>query len=311
MTWCAFSVDLDSVEDYGRAYPVLNDPSFADEVYVQCAGTLAAFLGSLDVAATLFVVTKDIARPARAAALRALQDRRLELGLHSHSHQPALDEATLANEFDRSVVELRSLTGTPPRGYRAPSYVVHDFLYQRMIQHGLSFSSSVLRTPLIILFKLLFNLKTIGSTVPWRERLWTWGRLQAMFSPDRPYAPRPGQFWRADHDASFIEIPLTSVPWCGVPFQFTYVAPFGDDVVRQCARLLDGKPVNTSFHLLDFVDDGLSRKLGPFNPNLRLPLSVRLQKAARLVELARAGRKAMTLHEVADHERRRINDSRT
>jgi hypothetical protein len=310
LSWCAFSVDLDALEEYARAFPALRDPGLADAIYAQCAETLGGFLATERVAATLFVVTRDLGRPARAAGLKALHHHGQELGLHSHSHQPALQARTLADEFDLSVAELSALTGQPPRGYRAPSYVVHDFVYERMIKHGLSFSSSVLPTPLILLFKGLFSLKAAGSDVPWRERLWNWGRLPAMFSPRRPYAPRPRQFWRAGRRAAFIEIPLTCVPWLGVPFQFTYLAPFGDAMVRRWAGLLDGGAINTSFHLLDFVDDTLSARLGGFNPNLRLPLAERLRKAALLVAVSRSGRRQTTLHEVAIDERLRINDSR-
>jgi peptidoglycan-N-acetylglucosamine deacetylase len=309
VSWCAFSVDLDSVETYSRAYPVLRDPRLADDAYAQCAETLLAFLSTHGLAATMFVVTQDIAHPPREAALRALHRGGQQLGLHSHSHQPALDEQTLAREFDQSVAMLASLSGEPPRGYRAPSYVVHDFVHERMIAHGLAYSSSIMPTPLIVLFKTLFNLKTVGADVPARERWWNWGRLPAMFSPRQPFTPRAGAFWRAG-DAPFLEIPLTCVPWCGLPFQFTYLVPFRDGVVGRLAALLAGRPVNTSFHLLDFVDDALSARLGGFNPNLRLPLAERLRKAALLVSLCRNGRKTTTLHEVAIHERRRIHDSR-
>jgi hypothetical protein len=310
VSWCAFSVDLDAVEEYSRAFPALRDPGLADAVYTQCAETLATFLSKERVPATLFVVTRDVRRPARAAILKTLDGQGQELALHSHSHQPALDDRILADEFDLSVEELRALTGKQPHGYRAPSYVVHDFVYDRMVRHQLTFSSSVLRTPLIVLFKVLFNLKAVRSDVPVRERLRNWGRLPAMLSPRLPYAPRPQQFWRADRGGPFVEIPLTCVPWWGVPFQFTYVAPFADGVVQQWARLLRGDAINTSFHLLDFVDDTLSARLGGFNPNLRLPQAERLRKAAQLVAVSRVERRQTTLHEVAIHERRRINDSR-
>ena len=310
MSWCAFSVDLDSADDYARAFPLGDDAALFDDIYAQCAGTLKDFLSAQRLAATLFVVTRDVARPVRAEALTSLQEAGHELALHSHSHRPALDDATLSREFDLSVAELRALTGRQPRGYRAPSYVVHDSLYEQMVKHGLAFSSSVLGTPLIVLFKLLFNVKTIGRDLPARERWWAWGRLPAMFSPRRPYPPRPTQFWRADSGGAFIEIPLTCVPWFGVPFQFTYVAPFADEVVRQWAGLLAVQPINTSFHLLDFIDDSLSARLGAFNPNLRVPLAERVRKAALLIELARAGRTDTMLHEVASDARRRIHDSR-
>lgn len=311
MTWCAFSVDLDAVETYSRSYPVARDPVLADEAYAQCADTLATFFARERVVGSLFVVTSDIARPARSQALASLHRAGHELSSHSHSHQPALPDAALRDEFAQSVSLLRTLTGRAPLGYRAPSYVVHDFVHELMVKHGLTYSSSVLGTPLIVLFKVLFNLKSAGRPVPFRERVWNWGRLPAMFSPKTAYAPQPRRFWRAARQGAFVEIPLTCVPWCGVPFQFTYVAPFGDSVVRQWARMLDGRAVNTSFHLLDFLDDALSRRLGAFNPNLALPLSERLRKASQLIALSRAGRRQATLPEVAIEERHRINDSRT
>ena len=59
MSWCAFSVDMDSVEDYARSYPICDDPGLADEVYAQGAETMQTFLAGHGLLATLFVVTKD------------------------------------------------------------------------------------------------------------------------------------------------------------------------------------------------------------------------------------------------------------
>lgn len=311
MSWCAFSVDMDSVEDYARAYPVCDDPGLADEVYAQCAETMQAFFKSHGLLATVFVVTKDIQRPSRTRSLHALQAGGHELGLHSHSHHPGLSEATLGEEFDASVALLKDLTGAAPRGYRAPSYVVHDFVHAKMIQHQLWYSSSVLGTPLIILFKVLFNLRTIGNrNVAARERLWNWGRPQAMFSPRHTYAPRADRFWRAAAAGPFVEIPLTWVPWLGIPFQFTYLVPLGDRAVRRLGGMLEGQEVNTSFHVLDFMNDAHAGRVAYFNPNLRVPLEERARKAALLVAVAQQGRQRRLLHEVAINEQNRINDSR-
>lgn len=312
MTWCAFSVDMDSVEDYARAYPISDDPILADEIYAQCAETIQAFLASHGLLATVFVVTKDIPRPGRAKALKAMHVAGHELALHSHSHQPGLDAAKLGEEFDQSVALLEDLTGAAPRGYRAPSYVMHDFVHAKMIEHRLAYSSSVLGTPLILLFKVLFSLRTLGNRqVAARERLWTWGRPQAVFSPRHTYAPRSDGFWRAASAGPFVEIPLTWVPWLGIPFQFTYLAPLGDSAVRRCGALLNGQEINTSFHVLDFMSDAHARRVGYFNPNLRLPLEERARKAALLVAVAQQGRHRRLLHEVASDEQNRINDSRS
>lgn len=311
MSWCAFSVDMDSVEDYARAYPVCDDPGLADDVYSQSAETMQAFFAGQGLLATMFVVTKDIKRASRAKTLKALHAGGHELGLHSHSHQPGLDEAKLGEEFDQSVALLEGLTGTAPRGYRAPSYVMHDFVHAKMVEHRLAYSSSVLGTPLIILFKVLFSLKTLGNRhVALRERLWTWGRPQAMLSPRHTYAPRADGFWRAASSGPFVEIPLTWVPWLGIPFQFTYLAPLGDSAVRRLGAMLNGHNINTSFHVLDFMSDAHARRVGYFNPNLRLRLEERARKAALLVAVAQPGRHHRLLHEVANDEQSRINNPR-
>ena len=69
-----------------------------------------------------------------------------EVGHHGWSHVvPAqLEAAREADEFARAVEAIKELTGKGPSGYRSPAWDISDRTIDLMIQHGLSYDSSMM-----------------------------------------------------------------------------------------------------------------------------------------------------------------------
>jgi peptidoglycan/xylan/chitin deacetylase (PgdA/CDA1 family) len=69
-----------------------------------------------------------------------------EIGHHGWSHVvPAqLEAAREAEEFARAVEAIRGLTGKGPSGYRSPAWDISDRTIDLLIQHGLSYDSSMM-----------------------------------------------------------------------------------------------------------------------------------------------------------------------
>ncbi len=69
-----------------------------------------------------------------------------EIGHHGWSHVPPawLEAEREAEEFALAVEAIKSLTGTPPRGYRSPSWDLSDRTIDLILGHGCRYDSSMM-----------------------------------------------------------------------------------------------------------------------------------------------------------------------
>ena len=289
---------MDALEDYSGAYSLSLTEQFADKVYGDACKKLRRFLTDARITATLFVVTRDLLNDRRKEALSELLADGHEIASHSHSHNLALAKDQRNRDVAQSAEIIKQFCGRLPKGYRAPGYYLPHEMIGTLAECGFEYSSSVMNTPLIVLFKLLFNLKTMTNHKLSRAyRMRNWGSLKALLAPSRPYLPDPKRFWKKRLGCGLCEVPLTCDPYIGWPFQFTYVAMLHDNIVRQMEKNLAGREVNFSFHLLDFVSDSAARNLNFFNPNWRLSSENRIDKALHICKIVTKHRRCLLLED--------------
>ncbi len=77
---------------------------------------------------------------------RMIVDAGCEVGLHGYAHEygPRLSEEEERTILDRTFAQLNSLTGAPPKGYRAPSGDINPWTIDLLIEYGLSYDSSLM-----------------------------------------------------------------------------------------------------------------------------------------------------------------------
>ncbi|MGW0857430.1 polysaccharide deacetylase family protein [Streptomyces sp. NPDC002690] len=77
---------------------------------------------------------------------RELIDRGHEVAVHGHAHEnvAALEPAEERAVLKRSLDALKEVTGTLPRGFRAPAWDLSDASVDLLVEHGLRYDSSLM-----------------------------------------------------------------------------------------------------------------------------------------------------------------------
>jgi peptidoglycan-N-acetylglucosamine deacetylase len=294
----ALSVDLDEIAHYHAIYGL--EASAATAVYDVALDRFEAFARERALPLTLFAVAADMARPASAARLRALAAAGHEVGNHSLDHLYDLTRrgrSEMRRQIESAAEVLQGATGQRPRGFRAPGYTVSDELFELLAECGVSYDSSVFPCPPYYLAKLL----AIGAIrLRGRESRSIVATPRALLSPTRPYrVGRP--YWRAG--VGLIELPIQVTPGLRFPFIGTALTLAGPRRARWLTRRVAGEAlVNLELHGIDLLDesDGLGA-LAPHQPDVRVPLSRKLEVLSVVVEELRAqGYRFVTLGEAAE-----------
>ena len=293
MKICA-SVDMDNY----REYRSLVDPdgehpdvSFYDEA-------LPRFLDAFDrhqIKATFFVVGRDMEVEAHRRAIREVAERGHEVGNHSWSHPynlRALSRREKEQEVARGEQAIADALGERPIGFRCPSGELDADVLQILDERDYLYDSTVFPSPFMWLFMLYGRLFV-------RHATYQLGEVTAVFAPREPYLPTAERIHRPQRGVAVsprvVEIPISAVPWLGLPFYgtlFRLLRPgIFDALVRMHASAR--RPVLTMiYHLLDLVDyrgspleDALRR-----TPGVGVPFERRARFMDRsLASLARAG----------------------
>lgn len=225
-------IDLDGARHiyrtHGWAYKADDDPLFESGM----RGALEV-LAAAGVRATLFVITEDLAAPARRALIDAAVAAGHEVGSHTITHRrlTTLDRSGKHREIAGSRDQLEA-AGFSVRGFRAPSFGIDRECLELADAEGYRYDSSVLRT----------------ATIP--------GLAAPAHRPSGPHRPFD--------DRRLLEWPVpVSDSWLP-PFHPSYSLVLGEWLFRRGIRLAarDGAPLVLLFHLTDFADPlpaGLAR----------------------------------------------------
>jgi len=310
---CAVSVDLDGIACYYRIHGLGAAPAELEHVVLERALPRAARLfASRGIHVTWFVIGRDAdgdldvpdraARRANAQRLRALAEYGDELGNHSYSHPYELARLTPA-EIDAELAGcdrvLRAITGTPPRGFRAPGYDLSPAMLECLARRGYRYDSSVFPAPgyyaakAAVMAALALAGRPSGAVMT---------NPRALAAPPEPYRPAMRAPWRRGQ-APVVELPVAVTPWLRLPAIGTslIVAPA---VIR--GRLVDAMArrrfFNFELHGIDFADaeqDGIPGELVARQPDLRIPIADKLARLGDLLDQLAAGWQLSTLAEVA------------
>lgn len=275
----AVTLDVDGVGQY-HAIHGLPPPGGDDPIWARGVPRFLELCAALDLRATLFVVTADLTTAPTAARARALMLQAHaaghELASHSHEHRydlSALPASSIEADLRRSFEALRALTGTAPRGFRAPGYNLSPTLVEAIGQVGFEYDSSVMRAPAY-----------------WALRAAARARLAARGRPSASLAGSLRQFLPGHRPRGLRELPISTAlgaPWLGTTLALL-PRPLGALSTALARATPRRGPLVLELHAIDLCDasDGFSAALVEAQHDLRVPLAAkraRLEAALRVL----------------------------
>lgn len=323
---CAVSIDLDSIDCYYRIHGLGAPPAELAHVILERALPRAATLfRSRGLHVTWFVVGRDAdadgdaeapgradrgdraARVANAARLRALADAGDELGNHSYSHPYDLARQSRP-DVDREIAccdrVLRAITGTAPRGFRAPGYDLSVAMLESLAARGYRYDSSVFPAPAyyaakaVVMAALAIARRPSGAVMT---------DPRALIAPAEPYRPALTAPWRRGQ-APVVELPVAVTPGLRLPAIGTSLIVAPAIVRRRLLAAMTGRPFfNFELHGIDFADaerDGIPGELVARQPDLRVPIAEKLRRLEATLDTIGAAWEFATLAEVATETQR-------
>lgn len=297
----SLSVDLDNRWAYMRTHGIAGWEQHPTYLPIVCQ-RIEDLLSELDLTATLFVVGKDLEEPSNREAVASLAEAGHEIGNHSYWHYPWLDQLephVLHQEIVDTELAIEGLTGTKPRGFRAPGFSgsadVHDILAER----GYLYDASTFPT-------------LIGPLAAWYARVKSFGRrddnAQRFATLKQGFANLRPHVITTPHGA-LVEVPVTTMPVFRVPIHVTYLMylhQFSTHVayayLRTALRLcrLRGIAPSMLLHPLDFLG-GEEEPILAFFPGMKVSwrdklalLRVLLERMTRAFEIGTVEQHAAT-----------------
>ena len=308
---CAVSIDLDGIGCYYRIHGLGTPPAELEHSILERALPRAAELFARHhLHVTWFVVGRDIdkevggdgaQRAANGARLGALAAAGDELGNHSYSHPYELARLS-PTEIDREIAMCdRVLREHVPavRGFRAPGYDVSPVMLDVLARLGYRYDSSVFPSPGYYAAKaavmtMLAALRKPSGAVMTNPRL--------LVAPADPYRPAMSAPWRRGQ-APLVELPIATTPWLRVHAIGTslLIAPtwLRNRLVEAMAKR---EFWNLELHGIDFADaeqDGIPGELVDRQPDLKIPISEKLDRMDQLLGQVTARWEVQTLGEIA------------
>lgn len=315
---CAISIDLDGVGCYYRIHGLGAPPAELEHAILERALPRAANLfARRGIHVTWFVVGRDAdgdavlpdraARVANAARLAVLARHGDELANHSYSHPyelARLDAAAAEDEIAGCDRVLRAITGTAPRGFRAPGYDVSPAMLEALARRGYRYDSSIFPAPGYYAAKaaVMAALALVG-----RPSGAVLTNPRALTAPATPYRPSMTAPWRRGQ-APLVELPVAVTPWARLPAIGTSLIVAPAPLRRRLVEAMRGRDFfNFELHGIDFADahqDGIPGELVARQPDLRVPIAEKLLRLEALLdELGRTWTFA-TLAEIASDVQR-------
>ena len=282
------SVDLDDVSCY-HAIHGLPAPSERQLgiVLERCLPRFLDLFAELKVRATFFVIGRDLERDLKngrrgAALLKQALTQGHELANHSYSHAYDLStwpKARIADDLKACDGLLREL-GAPAAGFRAPGYTHNGKLLAEVARLGYTYDSSALPSPPYYVAKL-----AVMAWMALRGR-----RSHSLARGWRSFlgAAQP----RRVEKLGIWEVPMSVSPYLRLPLIGTALLAGPEPLAT---RLRQGAIGQRYFHLelhgIDLADagdngsagDGYAPELKALQPELRIPLKLRLDRLRQLL----------------------------
>jgi hypothetical protein len=282
---CSVSVDLDEIGCYAQIHGLVGAEE-CHAVYDVALTRIRAFAADARLPLTLFVIARDLERPANVASVKGLLAEGHEVGNHSLDHFYDLtrrEESERKRQVETASERLYEALGVRPTGFRAPGYTVTDDLLDVIQACGLGYDSSVFPCPPYYAAKAarLLGMKLGGHHT--RAILDTPRVLRAPTTPYRVGRP----YWAPGN--GLLELPIQVAGPLRVPFIGTSLGMLGPSAARLLTRSLLGAPlVNLELHGLDFLEArDVPKGLSAVQPDLRIPVARKLDAFSAVLALLR------------------------
>ena len=300
----SITIDVDPLWQYERIHGLGVSSTAHDPILEVALPRFLALCARRGIAATLFVPTMVLEAPQIASCLRDAAHAGHELASHSHAHAFDLSQqapAQIEADLFRSARALETLTGTAPRGFRAPGYNHSEALMDGLEKTGFAYDSSFFPSlpyfaaRRVVQFWYAFNGRSSCSLA---------GVLGEFAVQRAPFFPQRGHRTRRARNAAsrrtILEIPIGAAR--GLPWLGTTVALLPDVAGDALTRVALGQraPLVFELHAIDFADagDGYSPELLRAQPDLRVPLRDKLRRLEAACAALGNAREIVTLAEV-------------
>ncbi len=302
---CTISVDVDSIDSvlkfYGKKESGFNGK---DPVYELAVPRFLKLFDERGIKATFFVVASDCRKPATQKAVREIILKGHEVANHSLDHRFAfslMPKSEKYKDIAESTQLIKDTCGEAPVGFRVPGYDVDEETIEILDRMGYSYDSSLYKFPA---YPLMRRASYVNLDEVPKSRIFK--NLPAevfysIFSPMEPYTPSQGRFWRKSAGRKILEVPLSVVPFLGMPFNTTFLFLMGPglfDFGLWSTRARGGN-LNYNFHSTDMLSSG-SDKLSLNHPGFRLGLERKEEMFRDILDKVKRYYEPVTLRSFCD-----------
>jgi len=256
---CSISVDVDSLDSVLRFYGEKPDQtSLCDPVYDSAVPKFLDLFDEYGIKATFFVVANDCLRGSSRDVMKEVIRRGHEIANHSLNHEFAfslLSRPDREADIRRSTAMIKEACGDAPVGFRVPGYDIDEVTMDILDAEGYLYDSSVYKFPIYPIMRRMSYVK-IGS-IPKKDALRGLASevFKAIAPPAKIYRPERGRFWKPGKGRNILEIPLSVMPFLGLPFNSTFLFMMGGGLFDLGFWLTNscGMDLNYNFHSTDML----------------------------------------------------------
>lgn len=286
---CLFQVDMDGLWVITKDCSEGDFNSKRDYVFHSGFEKLLELFDQFQIKATLFVVGKDLMDPCKRRLFLLAKEGGHEFSNHSYSHPknfrhlPFQDKR---NEIERCHKLIQDVLQVTPVGFRAPAYSVDGDVLRILCELEYLYDSSVISSFCSAL--ILFFLNKVGSAATTPAFFAETFSFRQFLRHNRPYFPSMTDVYRKAGQRKIIELPVTCIPFVGIPFHASFVLNSSIFVFKFAlmALLFSKVPINYLLHLKDASVDMSQSDLSicSFNPISRKKQEKRIQLLGEILE---------------------------
>jgi len=273
-------VDIDSFRVILKSYNYEEAPSITQRTIYQIA--IPRFLeifNKYNIKATFFAIGEDLLKKENQAMARWILDEGHEIANHTMTHtiNPSFSGMTI-NEKEKEINQaeeiIRETMGFLPVGFKAPAFSIDSQTMTILEKKGYLYDSSLFPSSLSFVLRcmqrIMLGQKT-GKT--------QWGRAAYALAPSKPYRMRLDKIWKQGKNAKIKEVPVTTMPFLGLPFHASFVYASGINLFKIGYKLVKSRnlPLNYQLHALELVSpEEMDKRILNKRPGAKMQLNKKL-----------------------------------
>lgn len=304
----AVTIDVDSLRCYREIHGLPPKDDADDPIYTAALPQFLDVMKKIDARATLFVIGRDLQRPAHQQIIREAARDGHEIASHSYHHDYSLSRrsfAEITSDLARCEEAIQEVTGKRPTGFRAPGYNQSETLFDALEALHYQYDSSFFPTPAYFAARAsalgLYRLRRRPS----QSLL---GDVREFAAPRNPFYPARGARHRSARPGEsrrpFIELPMSvastaRLPWLGTTLAL-FPTPVGKALTRSALRTPG--PCVLELHAIDFLDadDAADERLCRAQGDLQVPGAKKCRRLEASIRMLARARRVMTLTALAE-----------